>query len=183
MTQTDERITATIEGTVLHSAPEIAGGSPVFIGTQVPVRTLFGRLSNDEGLDAFLESFPTVGRDQAVRAIHMARAMLEAYAYGDARRLDALCTGGSPGVSSTGQAPAPLGTSVIHRDAAIVWGTPVFKGSRMPMRNLFDYLADGYTITGFLECFDTAVTPEQAGKAIDMAGQALESYAHATAVG
>ena len=115
MTQTGERITATIEGSVLHSTPEIAGGSPVFIGTQVPVRTLFGRLSNDEGVDAFLESFPTVSRDQAVRAIHMARAMLEAYTYGDARRLDALCTGGSSGASSTRQAPAPLGSSVIHR--------------------------------------------------------------------
>ena len=183
MTQTTERTTATIEGSVLHSAPEIAGGRPVFIGTQVPVRTLFGRLSNDEGLDASLESFPTVSRDQAVRAIHMGRAMLEAYGYGDARRLDALCVGGSSGASSTGQASAPLGTSVIHRDAGIVWGIPIFKGSRMPMRNLFDHLADGYTVTGFLSGFDTAVTPEQAGKAIDMAGQALESYAHATAVG
>lgn len=174
--------TTTVEYSVLHSAPEIEGGRPVFSGTQVPVRALVSHLSNDEGLDAFLESFPTVSRDQAVRAIHMARAMLEAYAYGDARRLDALCAGGSSGASSTGQVSAPPGSSVIHRNAGIVWGTPVFKGSRLPMRNLFDYLADGYTITGFLECFDTAVTPEQARSAIGMAGDALESYAHAPAV-
>ena len=51
------------------------------------------------------------------------------------------------------------------------------------MRNLFDHLAAGYTITGFLGCFDTAVTPEQAEKAIDMAGEALEKYAYATTAG
>ena len=179
MQQTDEGVALTIEGSVIHSAPEIASGRPVFIGTHVPLKTLFDRLSDDDGLDAFLESFPTVSRDQAVRAIHMARAMLETYAYGDAGRLDGLGAGESCGAPSTGQASVPLGSSVIHRDADTVWGTPVFKGSRMPMRNLFDYLADGYTITGFLSSFDTAVTPEQARRAICMAGDALESYAHA----
>ena len=183
MTQTSQRTTAVNEGSVLHSAPDIEGGMPVFIDTRVPVMTLFERLSDGDGLDEFLGRFPTVSRDKAVRAIHMARAMLETYAYGDAGRLDALCTGRVSGASSTGRASAPLGSGVIHRDAGIMWGTPVFKGSRMPMRNLFDYLADGYTITGFLECFDTAVTPEQAGEAIHMAGKALESYVHATAVG
>ena len=175
MTPAGNSASTTIEGSVIYCDPEIASGRPVFIGTHVPMKTLFDCLSDDDGLDAFLESFPTVSRDQAARAIHMARAMLETYAYGDAGRLDAL----SSGMPSTGQASVPLGSSVIHRDADTVWGTPVFKGSRMPMRNLFDYLADGYTITGFLSCFDTAVTPEQARRAICMASDALESYAHA----
>ena len=183
MTQTSERTTAMNEGCVLHSAPEIAGGRPVFIDTQVPVMTLFDRLSDGDGLDEFLGRFPTVSRDKAVRAIHMARAMLETYAYGDAGRLDVLCTGGGSGAPSTGKASAPLGSSVVHRDADTMWGTPVFKGSRMPMRSLFDHLAGGYTITGFLSCFDTVVTPEQARSAIGMASDAIESYAHATSVG
>ena len=176
--QQTEGVTLTIDDSVVHSHPGIVSGRPVFRGTRVPVKTLFDHLSG-EGLDAFLEDFPTISRDQAVRTIHMARAMLEMYAYGDAVRLDALYADDS----SCGQASASLGGSVIHRDADIAWGTPVFKGSRMPMRSLFDHLAGGYTITGFLKCFDTAVTPEQAEKAIDMAGEALEKYAYATAVG
>ena len=179
MTPTGHSASTTIEGSVIHSDPEIARGRPVFRGTRAPVRVLFDRLSDGDGLDGFLDSFPAVSRDQAVRAIHMARAMLETYAYGDSGRLDALCAGRVSGEPSTEQAPVPSGGSVIYRDADTMWGTPVFQGSRMPMRNLFDYLADGYTITGFLSCFDTAVTPEQARTAIDMAGDALESYVHA----
>ena len=164
----------TIEDSVICTDPAVAIGRPVFRDTRVPVRTLFGRLSDDDGLDGFLEDFPTVRRDQAVRAIHMARAMLEMYAYGDESRLDGLCAA---------ESPDPPGNRVIDRDAGTMWGTPVFKGSRMPMRSLFDHLAGGYTITGFLSCFDTVVTREQARSAIGMASDALESYAHATSVG
>ena len=182
MTQTGQSPSPTIEDSVIRSVPEAMDGTPVFTGTRVPVKTLFDRLSGNGGLDAFLEEFPAVSRDQAVRVIHMARSMLEVYAYGDAARLDALCVRETSGSPLPGQASASL-DSVIHRDANTMWGTPVFKGSRMPMRNLFDHLAGGYTITGFLACFDTVVTPEQASKAVDMASEALESYARATAVG
>ena len=178
MMPTGNSAPTTIEGSVICSDPAITSGGPVFRGTRLPVRTLFDRLSDDDGLDGFLEDFPAVSRDQAVRAIHMARAMLEMYAYGDEVRLDGLCDAESPTPPSASGA-SPPGNSVIHRDADTMWGTPVFKGSRMPMRSLFDHLAGGYTITSFLSCFDTAVTPEQARRAIGMAGDALESYVHA----
>ena len=50
--------------------PDILGGTPVFKGTRVPVRTLFDYLENNYPLDEFLECFPSVTRE-------MARAVLE----------------------------------------------------------------------------------------------------------
>ena len=49
--------------------PEILGGTPVFKGTRVPVRTLFEYLADGLSLDYFLESFPSVTRDQAVAVL------------------------------------------------------------------------------------------------------------------
>jgi uncharacterized protein (DUF433 family) len=51
--------------------PEILGGTPVFSGTRVPVRTIFDYLADGCSLDEFLENFPSVRRADAV-------AMLEA---------------------------------------------------------------------------------------------------------
>lgn len=45
--------------------PEKLGGTPVFLGTRVPIQTLFDYLE-DEGLEAFLDDFPTVERQQAL---------------------------------------------------------------------------------------------------------------------
>jgi uncharacterized protein (DUF433 family) len=45
--------------------PEILGGTPVFRGTRVPVKTLFEYLENNYSLEEFLECFPTVTRDMA----------------------------------------------------------------------------------------------------------------------
>ena len=45
--------------------PEILGGTPVFKGTRVPIRTLFEYLENDYSLEEFLECFPSVSRDLA----------------------------------------------------------------------------------------------------------------------
>jgi len=45
--------------------PEIRGGEPVFKGTRVTISTLFEFLENAYSLEEFLESFPTVTRDQA----------------------------------------------------------------------------------------------------------------------
>ncbi len=49
--------------------PEILGGTPVFNGTRVPVRTLFEYLADGLSLDYFLESFPSVTRDQAIAVL------------------------------------------------------------------------------------------------------------------
>ena len=53
---------------VIHSDPEILGGTPVFAGTRVPVQNLIDYLSAGDTLEDFLRSFPTVTREQAVRA-------------------------------------------------------------------------------------------------------------------
>jgi uncharacterized protein (DUF433 family) len=48
------------------SDPEILAGTPVFKGTRVPARILFEYLADGLSLDYFLETFPTVEREQAV---------------------------------------------------------------------------------------------------------------------
>lgn len=70
--------------------------------------------------------------------------------------------------------------SAIHSDRNYVSGTPVFKGTRLPVRLLFDYLAHGHTVESFLDSFDTSVTKEQAAVALEMAREALESIAYET---
>jgi uncharacterized protein (DUF433 family) len=54
---------------VVHSDPEILGGTPVFVGTRVPVRALLDYLEGGHRLDDFLNDFPTVTREQAVAAL------------------------------------------------------------------------------------------------------------------
>lgn len=49
------------------------GGTPVFTGTRVPVKTLFDFLEAGDALTTFLEHFPTVNRDHAVAVIRRAR--------------------------------------------------------------------------------------------------------------
>ena len=65
---------------VVHSDPEILGGTPVFVGTRVPVKSLYDHLEAGDSLDEFLESFPSVSREQAVAALELAREMTEARA-------------------------------------------------------------------------------------------------------
>ena len=52
--------------TIIHSDPNIHSGDPVFIGTRVPVRTLLDWIEGGDGLDVFLDNFPSVTREQAV---------------------------------------------------------------------------------------------------------------------
>lgn len=65
---------------------------------------------------------------------------------------------------------------VFHSKEGFVSGTPIFVGTRVPIKNLFDYLAGGHSLNGFLDDFPS-VSREQAIKTIDMAGGALESIA------
>ena len=60
----------------IHSDPEIMGGTPVFVGTRVPARTLLDYLEGGETLDEFLEHFPSVSREQAVAALEMGTSLL-----------------------------------------------------------------------------------------------------------
>lgn len=63
-------------GDIVHCDPEILGGTPVFVGTRVPVQSLFDHLEGGETLDEFLRQFPSVKRDQAIAALGLARATL-----------------------------------------------------------------------------------------------------------
>ena len=65
---------------VVHSDPDILGGVPVFVGTRVPVKTLFDYLEAGDALDEFLNDFPSVTREQAVAALELGREMVETHA-------------------------------------------------------------------------------------------------------
>ncbi len=69
------RTTATI-----HSDPDILGGTPVFVGTRVPFRNLIDYLERNHSLDEFLDSFPTVTREQAVASLEAAHEAVSARA-------------------------------------------------------------------------------------------------------
>lgn len=62
--------------TLVHSDPEILGGTPVFVGTRVPVRTLLDYLAAGDTLEEFLDHFPTVSREQAIAALQQASELL-----------------------------------------------------------------------------------------------------------
>lgn len=49
---------------VVHADPEILGGTPVFVGTRVPVQTLVDYLEGGYSVDGFLDNFPSVRREQ-----------------------------------------------------------------------------------------------------------------------
>lgn len=58
-------------------------------------------------------------------------------------------------------------TKVININPEILGGTPVFYGTRVPIKNLFDYLETGESIDLFLEDFD-GVSKEQVIKVLEM---------------
>ncbi len=61
---------------VIHSDPEILGGTPVFVGTRVPLQALIDYLEGGHSLEEFLDDFPTVTRELAVAALEQAKAHL-----------------------------------------------------------------------------------------------------------
>jgi uncharacterized protein (DUF433 family) len=69
-------VTVPTTSDVVHSDPEILGGTPVFVGTRVPVQSLFDYLEGGETLDEFLRQYPSVRREQAIVALEMARDSL-----------------------------------------------------------------------------------------------------------
>ena len=66
----------TNQKSVVHSDPEILGGTPVFIGTRVPLRNLIDYLEGGHSLDEFLDDFPSVSRDKAIAALEVAHEAL-----------------------------------------------------------------------------------------------------------
>jgi uncharacterized protein (DUF433 family) len=71
----------------------------------------------------------------------------------------------------------PTLESIVRCDPDVLGGTPVFAGTRVPVKNLVDYLVAGDSLERFLDHFPS-VTREQAVAAIEIAGDLLTSRAH-----
>ena len=62
---------------IVHSDPEILGGTPIFVGTRVPVDALIDFLEGGETIESFLENYPGVAREQVFAFLEEAsRALL-----------------------------------------------------------------------------------------------------------
>lgn len=77
----EPRYPRAVANKVVHSDPEIMSGEPVFVGTRVPVHTLFEYLEAGDSLDKFLDEFPSVSREQAIAALEIGRQAVTAIAY------------------------------------------------------------------------------------------------------
>ncbi|MBA2734804.1 MAG: DUF433 domain-containing protein [Acidobacteria bacterium] len=69
------------ETPLIQRSDDILGGTPVFAGTRVPVQTLFDYLEEGESLDEFLDDFPAVSKEQAVRLLEKMKEALLAQEY------------------------------------------------------------------------------------------------------
>ena len=63
-------------GELIRSDPEILGGTPVFTGTRVPVKTLFDYLVGGHSIPEFLDDFPSVDQQQAVGVLQLGADLL-----------------------------------------------------------------------------------------------------------
>ena len=62
---------------VVHSDPDIMSGMPVFVGTRVPFKNLIDYLAGGDPLEAFLDDFPGVSREQAVASLALAQRLVD----------------------------------------------------------------------------------------------------------
>jgi len=65
---------------IVNIDPEILGGTPVFMGTRVPIKSLFDYIEAGDPLDEFLRQFPSVKREQALAALDQAHDALVSHA-------------------------------------------------------------------------------------------------------
>jgi uncharacterized protein (DUF433 family) len=64
------------EDEIIQYDVEILGGTPVFAGTRVPIRSLFDHLEGGDSIDDFLEGFPSVRRDQVIALLEMSQSRI-----------------------------------------------------------------------------------------------------------
>ena len=62
---------------VINIDSEILGGTPVFLGTRVPVKNLFDYLEEGETMEEFLEDFPSVKKEQVIKVLEISRGLIE----------------------------------------------------------------------------------------------------------
>jgi uncharacterized protein (DUF433 family) len=67
---------ASVKPSVVHSDPEILGGTPVFVGTRVPLQALIDYIKGGHTLEKFLDDFPSVPRELAIEALEQAKRHL-----------------------------------------------------------------------------------------------------------
>jgi uncharacterized protein (DUF433 family) len=66
---------------LINRSDDILGGTPVFAGTRVPVQTLFDYLEEGDSLDEFLDDFPAVSRDHAIKVLEKMKETFLAQEY------------------------------------------------------------------------------------------------------
>ena len=66
-----------MKGSVVSISADVMGGTPVFVGTRVPIQTLIDFLTAGDSIDDFIEGFPTVSREQVVEYLKQAEAEME----------------------------------------------------------------------------------------------------------
>jgi len=64
-------------GGLVVSDPGILGGKPVFRGTRLPVETLFQYLGDNQTVDYYLETFPSVTREQVLAVMRYGQQRIE----------------------------------------------------------------------------------------------------------
>jgi uncharacterized protein (DUF433 family) len=67
-----------MDNPVISRDPTVMGGTPVFVGTRVPVQTLLDYLEGGETIDDFLSGFPSVSRAQVIAFLEQAKDQLVA---------------------------------------------------------------------------------------------------------
>lgn len=66
---------------LINRSDNILGGTPVFAGTRVPVQTLFDYLEEGDSLDEFLDDFPAVSREHAIKVLERMKETFLAHEY------------------------------------------------------------------------------------------------------
>lgn len=69
------------EAPLINRSEDILGGTPVFAGTRVPVQALFDYIEGGDSLDEFLDDFPAVSREHAVRVLERMKETFLAQEY------------------------------------------------------------------------------------------------------
>lgn len=62
---------------IINIDPEILGGTPVFLGTRVPIKNLFDYLESGETIDFFLDDFEAVQREQVIKVLEISHKLIE----------------------------------------------------------------------------------------------------------
>jgi uncharacterized protein (DUF433 family) len=73
---TNSIVTHVKTSSVIESNPEVLSGTPVFVNTRVPVRSLFDHLEAGDSIDDFPEGFPSVKREQVIAVLEGSKEQL-----------------------------------------------------------------------------------------------------------